>query len=329
MWFLLLGLVPGSLRAGEVVLWVEAETFADTGGWSNDSQHVDIMGSPYLLATGLGKPVPDAVTAVAVPETGTYRLWVRCRDWLPSHSPGQFQVFVNDQVSATTFGKAENDQWRWVDGGTHALAQGEVKLRLHDTTGWWARCDAIVLSKGAFQPSNEPDTLAAERLRHGGVSSGIKDMGTFDVVVVGGGSAGCGAALAAARNGAKVAFIQDRPVLGGNGSDEIQVPPMGHIGNPPDKVNVTGIAEEIYPVQGWKNFAQSDHIAHMVGLEPNITLHLNTRAVNVEMKAPDTIASVLAMNVHTGQRMRFTAPLFIGAVRVSVLGVSMDQRRGF
>ena len=45
-----------------------------------------------------------------------------------------------------------------------------------------------------------------------------------------------GAAIAAARNGAKVAFIQDRPVLGGNGSDEIQVPPMGYIGAAPDRV---------------------------------------------------------------------------------------------
>ena len=40
----------------------------------------------------------------------------------------------------------------------------------------------------------------------------------YDVVVAGGGMAGIGAAVTAARHGASVALIQDRPVLGGNGS---------------------------------------------------------------------------------------------------------------
>ncbi|MBW2608502.1 MAG: hypothetical protein JRD05_12810, partial [Deltaproteobacteria bacterium] len=66
------------------VIWQEAESFNNSGKWSNDPQHIDIMGSPYLLATGLGTPVEDAVTNVAVKKSGPYMLWVRCRDWLPS-----------------------------------------------------------------------------------------------------------------------------------------------------------------------------------------------------------------------------------------------------
>ena len=54
-------------NAGAGVVWMEAEGFAKTGKWSNDSQHVDLMGSPYLLATGLGKPVADAVTTAKIP----------------------------------------------------------------------------------------------------------------------------------------------------------------------------------------------------------------------------------------------------------------------
>ena len=46
---------------------------------------------------------------------------------------------------------------------------------------------------------------------------------TVDFCVVGGGLAGLLAALAAARRGAKVALIQDRPVLGGNNSSEVRV----------------------------------------------------------------------------------------------------------
>ena len=45
--------------------------------------------------------------------------------------------------------------------------------------------------------------------------------------VVGGGFAGMCAAISAARHGAKVALIQDRPVLGGNASGEIRVPVCG------------------------------------------------------------------------------------------------------
>ena len=43
-------------------LWVEAESFANPGGWMLDTQFIDIMGSPYLLAHGMGVPVKDAQT---------------------------------------------------------------------------------------------------------------------------------------------------------------------------------------------------------------------------------------------------------------------------
>ena len=43
-----------------------------------------------------------------------------------------------------------------------------------------------------------------------------------DLVVIGGGYSGMGAAISGARMGCKVALIQDRPVLGGNGSSEVE-----------------------------------------------------------------------------------------------------------
>ena len=39
---------------------VEAESFDQTGGWVVDQQFIDIMGSSYLLAHGLGIPVKNA-----------------------------------------------------------------------------------------------------------------------------------------------------------------------------------------------------------------------------------------------------------------------------
>ncbi|MHC4365498.1 MAG: FAD-dependent oxidoreductase [Planctomycetota bacterium] len=310
---LCVGLVPLACRPtaeskSELAVWLEAEQFNETGGWSNDSQFVDLMGSPYLLATGLGKPVNDAFTTAKVPKGGEYRLWVRCKDWLPSHSPGQFHVQIARRMSPVTFGKAGTDTWQWVDGGTFDLQAGDVEIRLVDKTGWWARCDAVVLAGTGFTPSGDPAELARQREKY---AEALIETSVFDVVVVGGGPAGCGAAVAAARNGARVAFVQDRPVLGGNASSEIAIPPMGYIGAPPDKVNVTGLAEEFFPKQDWRAFADSRKIESVVRAEENISLFLNTRATGVEMAHKNRIESVMALNVHSGQRMHLCAPLFI------------------
>ncbi|MHC4528364.1 MAG: FAD-dependent oxidoreductase, partial [Planctomycetota bacterium] len=285
------------------VVWLEAEQFAETGGWSNDSQFVDIMGSPYLLATGLGKGVDDAVTTAHIPTAGKYHLWVRCKDWLPPHSPGQFQIRVANKPSPVTFGAAQTDTWQWVDGGTFELGAGDVEVRLHDLTGWWGRCDAVILAHEVFKPANDLEALARQRAKYLGVSAAPKQMGPYDAVVVGGGLAGCGAAVSAARNGCKVAFIQDRPVLGGNSSSEIQVPVMGHCTwwefNKYDP-DITGLIEEFYPEIG--QTARSKEIETIVRAEKNISLFLNTRATGVEMLAEGAIKSVLALDVKTGRR---------------------------
>jgi hypothetical protein len=86
---------------------------------------------------------------------------------------------------------------------------------------------------------------------------------------------------------------------------------MGYIGKPPDTVNVTGIAEEIFPPQGWKNFADSTKIEAIVRAEPNVALFLNTRATGVEMADASHIRAVLSLDVRSGQRQSFAAPLFI------------------
>ncbi|MDY0170606.1 MAG: hypothetical protein RBS80_28960 [Thermoguttaceae bacterium] len=45
-------------------IWLEAEQFENIGGWTADAQFIDQMGSPYLLAAGMGMPVEDAVTTI-------------------------------------------------------------------------------------------------------------------------------------------------------------------------------------------------------------------------------------------------------------------------
>ena len=67
--------------AGQSVL-VEAESFSNHGGWKLDTQFIEQMGSPYLLAHGLGRPVKDATATVEFPAAGQYRVFVRTKDWV-------------------------------------------------------------------------------------------------------------------------------------------------------------------------------------------------------------------------------------------------------
>ena len=62
---------------------VETESFDEKGGWVVDQQFIPSMGSPYLLAHGMGEPVENAKTTVEFPESGRYWFWVRTKDWVP------------------------------------------------------------------------------------------------------------------------------------------------------------------------------------------------------------------------------------------------------
>ncbi|MCL4191769.1 MAG: hypothetical protein KJZ87_08475, partial [Thermoguttaceae bacterium] len=98
-------------------LWIDAEDFADYGGWKIDTQFVQFVGSAYLIAPDLGAPVADASTEFTVPKAGTYRLWVRAKNWYLAAAPGQFRVSVGGQRSGAIFGKADTEEWVWQDGG--------------------------------------------------------------------------------------------------------------------------------------------------------------------------------------------------------------------
>ena len=54
------GLTSCNTTKTDEFVFLEAEQFADHGGWDLDQQVMDQMGSPYLLAHGLGIPVKDA-----------------------------------------------------------------------------------------------------------------------------------------------------------------------------------------------------------------------------------------------------------------------------
>jgi hypothetical protein len=205
-------------------LWIDAEDFRDYGGWLLDTQFVYTMGSAYLIAADLGRPVQDASIRVEVPRAGVYRLWVRAKNWLKEHSPGRFTVLVDGRPSNRVFGAAESADWLWQSAGEFELAKGEAEIVLRDLTGYYGRCDALVLTSDLdYVPPAETEAIRLERSRLTGLSLTPQPGGRYDVVVVGAGAAGSCAAIAAARLGARTALVQNRPVLGGNASIELGV----------------------------------------------------------------------------------------------------------
>ncbi len=297
------------------MLWVEAEDFADYGGWILDTQFAHKMGSGYLLAPGVGNPVKDATTSVQIPSSGKWRVWVRTMDWVPPHHPGVFGLKVSGKKLDVRLGASGTREWGWTDAGVVDLERGSAELALVDESGFYARCDAIVLSRNAeWQPPHAADALAAFRRKATGVSDLIADGGEYDVAVVGGGPAGVPAAIAAARGGARVVLLQDRPVLGGNVSSELGVLLNGASGHPGFREG--GIIEEA--VLRKAHEAKGDVLsfsrvfAEMVGEEPLITTVLNCRVVSVE-KSGESISAAIGGDLLSGVRTRYRARLFVDA----------------
>ncbi|PRD45506.1 FAD-dependent oxidoreductase [Sphingobacterium haloxyli] len=106
-----------------------------------------------------------------------------------------------------------------------------------------------------------------------------------DILIAGGGMSGVCAALAAARNGAKVILIQDRSRLGGNASSEIRM----HISGSSQLKQVwreTGILEELMLTESVTNpqasYEMQDYVLYdKVFSEPNITLLLDTAVYEI------------------------------------------------
>lgn len=318
-----------SVHAKDDPILVEAEGFARRGGWVVDPQFMDIMGSPYLLAHGLGRPVADATTEMVVAEAGTYRGWVRTKDWVAQWNapgtPGRFQVLVNGRALESTFG-TEGAHWHWQDGGMVELPAGKVVLALHDLTGFEGRCDAIVFTREAkFTPPNADPAMAEFRRVRLGLPEQPEPAGEFDFVVSGGGIAGTCAALSAARLGLKVALVQDRPVLGGNNSSEVRVWLQGARNDEPWPRIGDVVAEleqdqraHYGPANTQELYEDGKKLA-VVRAEKNITLLLEHR-VNAVEAADGRIRAVIAQSTTSGRRLRIGGKWFADCTGDATVG---------
>lgn len=304
---------------------VEAENFSNKGGWVVDQQFMDLMGSPYLMAHGMGVPVEDASTVVSFPAPGVYNVYVRTYNWTspwhPGEGPGKFHVAVNDKPVGTVLG-TRGTGWNWQEAGTVSITEPSVVLSLQDLTGFNGRCDAIFFSMDDESPPDDLESLDIFRRRYAALPKEPAEAGEFDFVVVGGGIAGTSAAISAARLGLKVALIQDRPVLGGNNSSEVRVHLGGRINIGPFP-KLGNVVREIGPSLGGN--AQpagryEDHkILGVVLAEKNISLFLNYRVFHVGMDG-STITRVIARHIESGKELAFSSPLFADSTGDGTVG---------
>lgn len=297
-------------------LLVEAESFKEKGGWVVDQQFMDLMGSPYLMAHGMGEQVDDAFTQVSFPETGTYYIYVRTFNWTSpwkkGEGPGKFRLSVNGKKVSPILG-TEGESWIWQSAGKVNIRNLQTTLGLHDLTGFNGRCDAIYFTTDEnIAPPSEQKELESFRHKALDLPETPPNAGEFDLVVVGAGVAGISAAVSAARLGCKVALINDRPVLGGNNSSEVRVHLGGRIEAGPYK-ELGNLQKEFGPSKGGNaqpgNFYEDEKKDQIIANEKNITLFANYRAIAVKMDG-STIKSITAKHIESSEEKTFSAPMF-------------------
>lgn len=322
--FLLISISLGRLHASNV--FIEAENFTNKGGWVIDQQFMGQMGSSYLMAHGMGIPVADASTVIKFPKTGHYHVYVRTFNWtapwISSEGPGKFMLSTAISQNSDVLGSKGN-KWFWQYAGTMQVIKRKTEVKLKDLTGFNGRCDAIYFTQEKSDvPPEDAQQLADFRKKKLKLSHLPRNAGKYDFVVVGGGVAGVTAAITAARQGLKVALIQDRPVLGGNNSSEVRVHLGGRINLPPYP-NLGAVVNEIGPTR--KGNAQpADHYEdnkklQMVKAEKNISLFLNHRVYAIEKKG-NKIDKVFVKNIENAKELSLSALLFADCTGDGTIG---------
>jgi hypothetical protein len=289
-------------------VFIEAESFKEKGGWLVDPQFIEQMGSPYLIAHGLGVPVENARSKVIFPSKGWYYTWVRTKNWVPGNwkAPGRFKLILNHIALEQTLG-TEPD-WRWQFAGEVHIIQDTVQIELQDLTGFEGRCDAVYFCSEKQAPPDKFDDLVKWRRQITNESDIPQIQSTHDLIITGGGIAGCAAAIASAEKGLNVALIHDRPILGGNASSEIRVHTEGIPWHSKRIISMIN-------TEHWKNGSPDavidDRKRHRnIEQYKNIHLFLNWRAYMVKTEN-GSIESIYAKHTETGERRSFQAPIYI------------------
>ncbi|MFI3286459.1 MAG: FAD-dependent oxidoreductase [Rikenellaceae bacterium] len=330
---------------------VETESFKNRGGWQSDHQAFEEIGSAYLIAHGLGNPVEDAFTEVHFEQSGEYHVYALTYNWTSpwydGEGPGAFQIVVGDSIMENVLGNS-GTEWEWQYAGKTTV-DGNTKIALRDLSGFDGRCDAIYFSKKRETPSNDLAKLNKFRQKEHGYKA-PKEFGEFDLVVAGGGVAGCCTALTAARYGLKVALIDNLPGLGGNHYLSVRLcgvinknlyPNIGNMlrqlsdipipqtqeeyDNEPHKTYPTGAGHVLLTKKPWELAVIRKQLLEEAGVKVCQSTHI----FEVECKS-NKISAVVGKDLVTNEEYRFEGKLFADCTGDGVLGylAGADYRIG-
>ncbi|MBP3435948.1 MAG: FAD-dependent oxidoreductase [Clostridia bacterium] len=159
----------------------------------------------------------------------------------------------------------------------------------------------------------------------------LKKSISCDLCVIGGGLSGSFAALEAARHGAKVVLMQDRPMLGGNASSEIRMWVRGAKGTYNRETGLISEFEErnIYYNPTLTHSVLDATLYGMLAENKNITLLMNTSCFDATCEN-GRITSVTGWQMTTYTFYTVTAPLFMDCSGDSILAplVGAEYRHG-
>lgn len=168
----------------------------------------------------------------------------------------------------------------------------------------------------------------------------MKHSLSADILVAGGGLSGVAAALAAARNGARVLLCQDRSVLGGNASSEIRMHVMGADGGGfrgsefETEVREGGIVEEMRLRCAVENPQRCSNVLDLIlydmcRAESRLQLMLNTTLTGVEMEE-DRIVRAFLNRESTEDLFEVSASVFIDCTGDGRMGAEAgaEEMRG-
>ena len=155
--FFALFLALAAFARAETLL-VRAAEFQFAGGWIA-SNRSDSLGPGSLRASGAGL---NALTAIPLPTAGNYTVWARAVDFIqPRPGERRFTVALNGARLPAEAGHHGGEGWAWERLGTMRLAAGETAVELIDTSRFFARCDAVLLTT---DDTLDPNTLATAAL---------------------------------------------------------------------------------------------------------------------------------------------------------------------
>ena len=310
------------------VAWSRRRRFAQLGGWVIDQQFMDQMGSPYLLAHGLGDaggrcddqgpicPPRDVPRAGPHPRLG--------RPVARAGAPGPVPTPRRRQAACRSFG-TEGADWHWQDGGSVEIAGREVDARpaRPDRFRGPLRRHPVDQATPALVPPDAGPELAEFRRKLLGLPEKPADGGRFDLVVVGGGIAGICAALSAARLGLSVALVQDRPVWAATTARKSASGSAAKSASSPIPTSATSSASwsrsTARPPRHGRDVRRRQSGWPWSAPRRHCTLLLSQHVNQVE-KAGDRIEAVVAEDIRTARRTRLAGRWFADCTGDAAVG---------